>query len=214
MKTKFLIILALLFITYKCGQISTTEKQVAKTIYEIELEDKQGNIISLSQYKGKVLLIVNTATQCGFTYQYAQLELMYRQLKDYGFEIIDLPCNQFGSQAPGTDNEILEFCQANYGITFMQFKKSDVNGQNEIPLYKWLKEQKGFDGFDPESSLTPLLESLSEKADPEWRSKSDIKWNFTKFVIDRTGNVVARFEPTKDMAQVEEFIRKELNINK
>lgn len=214
MKTKFLIILALLFITYKCGQISTTEKQVAKTIYEIELEDKQGNIISLSQYKGKVLLIVNTATQCGFTYQYAQLELIYRQLKDYGFEIIDLPCNQFGSQAPGTDNEILEFCQANYGITFMQFKKSDVNGKNEIPLYKWLKEQKGFDGFDPESSLTPLLESLSEKADPEWRSKSDIKWNFTKFVIDRTGNVVARFEPTKDMAQVEEFIRKELNINK
>lgn len=214
MKTKFLIILALLFITYKCGQIGTTEKQVAKTIYEIELEDKQGNIISLSQYKGKVLLIVNTATQCGFTYQYAQLELMYRQLKDYGFEIIDLPCNQFGSQAPGTDNEILEFCQANYGITFMQFKKSDVNGKNEIPLYKWLKEQKGFDGFDPESSLTPLLESLSEKADPEWRSKSDIKWNFTKFVIDRTGNVVARFEPTKDMAQVEEFIRKELNINK
>ena len=180
------------------------------TIYDFSLTDAQGNDVSLSEYKGKVLLIVNTATKCGFTPQYEKLEEMYRDMRAEGFEIIDIPCNQFRNQAPGSDEEITQFCRMNFGTEFPQFKKSDVNGENELPLYTWLKSQKGFEGFDKDNSLSPRLERIFDKTDPNWRSTSDIKWNFTKFLIDRNGNVIARFEPTKDMGKVAELVKKAL----
>lgn len=176
-----------------------------KTVYDFSLKDKQGNEVSLSQYKGKVLLIVNTATGCGFTPQYEDLEAMYHRLKDKGLEILDVPCNQFGHQAPGSDEEIHQFCTLKFGADFPQFKKSDVNGANELPLYTWLKEQKGFEG-KYEEKLAAVMEKLYNEANPEPRKKDDIQWNFTKFLIDRNGNVIARFEPTTDMKEVEKQV--------
>ena len=114
------------------------------TVYDFNLRDKKNNEVSLSEYKGKVLLIINTATECGFTPQYEELEAMYKRLKGQGLEILDIPCNQFGGQAPGTDEEIKEFCSLKFGTDFPQFKKSEVNGENELPLYTFLKAQKGF----------------------------------------------------------------------
>ncbi len=174
-----------------------------KKATDFSLIGKNGEPVSLSQYTGKVLLIVNTATGCGFTPQYEQLEAIYKKFKDKGFEILDVPCNQFGNQTPGTDQEVTEFCQLHYGTDFPQFKKSDVNGPNELPLYTWLKGQKGFEGFDADNKLTPILEKMFDEKNPGWRENSDIKWNFTKFLVDRFGNVVARFEPTHSMEKVE-----------
>ncbi len=135
-----LTIAVLLMLTF-VGMAQNNTKDM-KTVYDFSLNDKSGNEVSLSQYKGKVLLIVNTATGCGFTPQYEDLEAMYHSLKDKGLEILDVPCNQFGHQAPGTDAEIKEFCTLKFGADFPQFKKSDVNGANELPLYTWLKSQK------------------------------------------------------------------------
>ncbi len=177
------------------------------TIYDFNLLDKKGNTVSLDQYKGKVLLIVNSATGCGFTPQYEDLEAIYRRLKDQGLEILDIPCDQFGHQAPGSDDEITEFCTLRFGTDFPQFKKSEVNGPNELPLYTFLKSQKGFEGFDMDNKIAPLLVDMFDKTGTEWRTSSDIKWNFTKFLVNRNGQVVARFEPTKDMAQVEDCIK-------
>ena len=185
---------------------ATTETNIntnMKKVTDFFLTGKNGQQVSLSEWKGKVLLIVNTATGCGFTPQYDELEAMYKKLKDKGFEILDIPCNQFGNQTPGTDEEITEFCQLKFGTDFPQFKKSDVNGENELPLYTWLKSQKGFEGFDADNKLTPILEKMFDDADPEWRTKSDIKWNFTKFLVNRDGDVVARFEPTHPLSKVE-----------
>ncbi len=175
-------------------------------IYDFELTTGKGGTLKLSDYKGKVILIVNTATGCGFTPQYAPIEQMYKDYHDKGLEIVDIPCNQFGAQAPGSDDEIHEFCTLHYNTTFPQMKKADVNGENELPLYTYLKSQKGFEGFD-EHELKSILENMFNAADPDWKKKSDIKWNFTKFVIDREGNVVARFEPTADMKKIEECIK-------
>lgn len=177
------------------------------TIYDYNLLDKKGNTVSLNQYKGKVLLIVNSATGCGFTPQYEDLEAIYRRLKDQGLEILDIPCDQFGHQAPGSDDEITEFCTLRFGTDFPQFKKSEVNGPNELPLYTFLKSQKGFEGFDMDNKIAPLLVDMFDKTGTDWRTSSDIKWNFTKFLVNRNGQVVARFEPTKDMAQVEDYIK-------
>ena len=153
-------------------------------IYDFTVKDAKGNDVSLSQYKGKVLLIVNTATGCGFTPQYEGLEKLYKEYKDKGFEVLDFPCNQFLNQAPGTDEEISSFCTLKYDTTFPRFKKIDVNGDNAIPLYKWLKEQKG---------------GLFGNA---------IKWNFTKFLVDRNGKVVGRFSPTTPPSKIEGDIKK------
>ena len=186
----------------------TQNETPMKTIYDFTVKDKKKNDVSLAQFKGQVLLVVNTATGCGFTPQYEALEAMYERLHERGLEILDFPCNQFGQQAPGTDEEITQFCQLTYGTKFPQFAKADVNGENEMPLYTWLKEQKGFEGFDEGNQLTPLLNDMLAKADPDFAQKPDIKWNFTKFLIDREGNVVARFEPTHDMADVEVQVEK------
>lgn len=168
----------------------------AQNLYDHTVVSTKGTEVSLADYKGKVVLIVNTASRCGFTPQYEELEAMYSELKDKGFEILDFPCNQFGQQAPETDDEYVEFCQLNYKTEFTQFHKIEVNGENEIALYTWLKSQKPFVGFDADHKLTPLLEGMFDKNMPGWRETADIKWNFTKFLIDREGNVVERFEPT------------------
>ena len=180
------------------------------SIYDYSVFLPNGEEVPLSNFKGKVLLIVNTATGCGFTPQYEQLESMYEKYHDDGLEIIDIPCNQFGGQAPGTDDEIHNFCALHFNTTYEQYKKSDVNGSNELKLYTFLKSQKGFEGFDPDNKLTPVLNDLLGKADPDFAKKPDIKWNFTKFIVDRRGNVVKRFEPTTDMAKVEEFTSMQL----
>ena len=176
------------------------------SFYDLTVEDSNGNEIRMSEFKGKVILVVNTATGCGFTPHYKDLEQMYENFHEKGFEIIDVPCNQFDDQAPGTDAEIHEFCTMHFNTTFPQMKKADVNGENELPLYTYLKSQIGFAGFE-EHEYKALLEKMFAEADPEWDKKPDIKWNFTKFVIDREGNVVARFEPTADMKVVEECIK-------
>ncbi len=175
-------------------------------IYDYKITTGTGETLDLADYKGKVIMVVNTATGCGFTPQYAPIEKMYEDYHDEGLEILDIPCNQFGGQAPGSDQEIHDFCTLHFNTTFPQMKKADVNGPDELPLYTYLKAQKGFEGF----GLHPykeLLEGMFAKADPDWASKSDIKWNFTKFIVDRAGNVVARFEPTADMAEVEACVK-------
>ena len=175
-------------------------------IYDYKVMTGKNEVLDLSQFKGKVIMVVNTATGCGFTPQYEPIERMYKDYHDKGLEILDIPCNQFGGQAPGSDEEIHEFCTVHYNTTFPQMKKADVNGEKELPLYTYLKAQKGFEGFG-EHQLAGLLCDMLSKADPDWDKKSDIKWNFTKFIIDREGNVVARFEPTADMALVEECVK-------
>ena len=173
-----------------------------KTVYDFSVKDRKGNEVSLKEYANEVLLIVNTATKCGFTPQYEELENLYKKYHAKGFEILDFPCNQFGQQAPGTDEAIHEFCKLNFGTEFPRFKKIKVNGDDAEPLYQYLKEQKGFAGWDPNHKLTPILEEILSKEDPDYKEKSDIKWNFTKFLINKQGQVVARFEPTEDVGQV------------
>ncbi len=171
--------------------------------YDYNVLDPKGNDVSMKNFEGKVVLVVNTATGCGFTPQYAPIEEMYEKYHDQGFEVLDIPCNQFMGQTPGTDEEIHEFCTLKYNTQFPQMKKVDVNGENAIPLFGWLKSQKGFEGFGKGPSAL-MMKGFTAKHDKSngW-GKDDIKWNFTKFVIDKEGNVVARFEPTIDMKDVE-----------
>lgn len=151
-------------------------------IYDFQVKDAKGNVVNLSEYKGKTLLVVNTATGCGFTPQYKGLQHLYEKYQSKGLEILDFPCNQFGKQAPGTEEEIHQFCEINYKTTFPLFSKIDVNGKNELPLYTYLKGQKG--GF------------LNKR----------IKWNFTKFLINKKGEVIERFGPMETPEAIEEKI--------
>jgi glutathione peroxidase len=176
-------------------------------VYDFKVKDKYGDEVSLSDYEGKVLLIVNTATQCGFTPQYDALQDLYEKYANEGFVILDFPCNQFGNQAPGTDQEIYSFCESNYGITFPTFSKIEVNGENAHPLYQYLTSQKGFAGFDLSHPIAPKLVEILSESDPDYANKPSIKWNFTKFLIDRKGNVVERFEPTEDLFIIEDRIK-------
>ena len=169
--------------------------------YDLTVENPQGELISLADYKGKVVLVVNTATGCGFTPHYKDIEEMYENFHDKGFEVIDVPCNQFAGQTPGTDDEIHEFCTLKYNTQFPQMKKADVNGENAIPLFKYLKEQKGFSGFGKGPKALAMAAML-KTIDKNYKNNPEIKWNFTKFLIDREGNVVARFEPTEKMENV------------
>lgn len=189
--------------TYKSCCCGTTN---GKTVYDFEVMAQGNKPTKLDEYKGKVLLIVNTASKCGFTPQYADLEDINKRFADRGFAILDFPCNQFGGQSPESDAETTQFCQLNYGTTFPQFKKIEVNGDGASPLYVWLKSQRGFAGFDKDHKLTPILDKMLSEADPNYAEKSDIKWNFTKFLVDRSGNVVARFEPTTDMEAIAKAI--------
>ena len=174
-------------------------------IYDLKAKNGKGEEVSFDQYKGKVLLIVNTATGCGFTPQYEGLEKMYKEYHDKGLEILDFPCNQFGNQAPGSDEEIHEFCTLKYNTTFDQFAKVDVNGENESEVWKYLKSQKGFEGFP--GIKGKILIPVAKAMDPDYKNNSNIKWNFTKFLVDRNGNVVERFEPTVEPKQIEEKVK-------
>lgn len=176
-------------------------------LYTQKVTDANGQEVSLNQYKGKVLLIVNTATKCGFTPQYKELEALYQKYKGKGFEILDFPCNQFGQQAPGSYEEIHGFCTAHFDIHFPQFQKVDVNGDNASPLFVYLKRQQGFHGFGTGKTAKRMDKMLRHK-DANYDKSSDIKWNFTKFLVDRNGNVIARFEPTDDIKTIEQEIAK------
>ena len=175
------------------------------SIYDYTVKDRKGNDISISNFKGKVLLIVNTATGCGFTPQYEGIEKLYKEYHERGFEVLDFPCNQFGNQAPGSDDEIHEFCTLKYNTTFDQFAKIDVNGENESPLYTFLKEKM------PTEEVTGLKNKMTmkaiEKLSSTAKKENDIKWNFTKFLVDREGNVIKRFTPTDTPEQIEESIK-------
>ena len=183
----------------------------AQGIYDITVKDDLGKDVSLADYKGKVLLIVNTATRCGFTPQYDELEALYEKYHADGFEILDFPCNQFGEQAPGTIKEIHQFCSANFNIKFPQFDKIDVNGANESPLFTYLKAKKGFGGFDLNDQRGKFMDEMLRKQDADYDKKSDIKWNFTKFLVSRDGRVVKRYEPTDKMSDVDIDIQLEVN---
>ena len=184
------------------------------SVLNFTVKDRKGNDVALSEYNGKVLLIVNTATKCGFTPQYEELEALYKAYKDKGLEILDFPCNQFGNQAPGTEEEIHSFCTLNFGTEFPQFKKIEVNGENEDPLFTFLKKEKGFEGFNLEHPIGKILDEMMTKADPDYASKPDIKWNFTKFLVDGDGKVIARYEPTHDIKLIEQDIVKLLEGKK
>lgn len=176
-------------------------------IYDISVKNANSEDVSLSDYKGNVIIVVNTATGCGFTPQYKPLEEMYEKYHDKGLEIIDVPCNQFAGQASGSDEEIHEFCTLKYNTKFPQMKKSDVNGDNAIELFTFLKSQKGFEGFGKGPKALAMA-AMCKAANKDYKSSPDIKWNFTKFVIDRNGEVVARFEPTHSMKELEELVEK------
>lgn len=176
------------------------------SIYDFKVKAQDGSEVSLSDYKGKVMLIVNTATGCGFTPQYDELQDIYEAHHENGLEILDFPCNQFGEQAPGNDEEIHSFCTGRYGITFPQFSKIDVNGENAIPLYKWLTENTKFEGFGM-SPMGIAMSGVLKKIDKNYKKNNSVKWNFTKFLVDRKGNIAARFEPTASMKAVAEKIK-------
>lgn len=178
------------------------------SIYDFKVLDAKGNEISLKEYAGKVILINNSATRCGFTPQYERMQAMYQKYKEEGFVILDFPCNQFANQAPGTTEEIVGFCDAAFGITFPIFDKIEVNGEHESPLYTYLKSQKGFTGFDMENEMTPVLLEAVTAMDPNYQENDDIKWNFTKFLVDKKGNVTQRFEPTADMSEIEDAVKR------
>ena len=177
------------------------------SIYDYKLISGKGEEIDMHDYEGKVLLIVNTATGCGFTPHYEPIEKMYEDFHDKGFEVIDVPCNQFAGQTPQNDEEIHEFCTLKYNTQFPQMKKSDVNGENALPLFSYLKSQKGFEGFG-KGAKALAMSAMLKKIDKDYKDNPDIKWNFTKFVVDRNGKVVARFEPTEKMEKVRAFVEK------
>ena len=170
------------------------------SIYDFKITKRDGSEAAMEDYRGKVLLIVNTATGCGFTPQYNDLQELYKLHQKDGLEILDFPCNQFGEQAPGTIDEIHTFCTGRFGITFPQFAKIDVNGENASPLYKFLTENTTFAGFSGPMSL--ILGPIVKKMDKDYKNNGKIKWNFTKFLIDRNGEIVARFEPTESLEKV------------
>ena len=174
-------------------------------IYDCKVKNRNGEDIQISEYKGKVLIIVNTATGCGFTPQYEGLEKLYKEYHEKGLEVLDFPCNQFGNQAPGSNDEIHEFCQFKYNTSFDQFAKIDVNGENEEPLYKFLKNEIKEDII--EGIKNKMAMKAIDKISTTCKKDGDIKWNFTKFLVDREGNVVARYSPTVKPENMEEKIK-------
>ena len=174
-------------------------------VYDFKVKDRTGKEVSLRDYEGKVLLIVNTATGCGFTPHYEPLEAMYKDLRDKGFEILDFPCNQFANQAPESDEEIHQFCTMKFGTEFPQFAKIDVNGETADPLFAFLGSEKPFNGFG-KGLKNAALNKFAAANNKKYGDKTYIGWNFTKFLVDREGNVIARFEPTQDMDDVRKAV--------
>ena len=170
-------------------------------IYDFSVKAQDGSQVSLADYRGKVLLIVNTATGCGFTPQYDELQDIYELHQKDGLEILDFPCNQFADQAPGSDEEIHDFCTGRYGITFPQFSKLDVRGETADPLFKYLSANTKFEGFG-KNPMSLILNGVAKKMDKDYKNNGSIKWNFTKFLINRDGEIVSRFEPTASLKDV------------
>lgn len=176
--------------------------------YDFSVKAQDGATVDLKDFEGKALLIVNTATGCGFTPQYEELQQIYEEMHEQGLEILDFPCNQFGEQAPGEDGEIHDFCTGRYGITFPQYSKIDVNGETAIPLYKWITENTKFGGFSGPFKL--ILTPIVKKMDPDYKNNGNIKWNFTKILVNRKGEIVERFEPTASLDDVKAKIKEVL----
>ena len=170
-------------------------------VYDFTVKTRKGEDVALADFKGKVLLIVNTATGCGFTPQYKELQEIYDADHDKGLEILDFPCNQFHEQAPGTDEEIHTFCTGRFGITFPQYAKIDVLGENASPLFKWLSENTTFEGFG-KGPKALMMNGVAKSMDKDFKNNGNVKWNFTKVLINREGEIVDRFEPTVDMETV------------
>lgn len=178
------------------------------SIYDFKAKTIDGDEITFEQYKGKVLLIVNTASKCGFTPQYEGLEEIYKKYKSQGLEILGFPSNQFAEQEPGENSEVKNFCSLNYGVTFPLFEKTDVRGDNAHPLFKYLSESVPFKGFDLNHPIGQPLTDILEKNFPDILEGNSVKWNFTKFLVDRNGNVVDRFEPTSEPKDIIVHIEK------
>ena len=178
-------------------------------LYDFTVKAMDGSDVSLADYKGKVVLVVNTATGCGFTPQYDELQDLYDECAEKGLEILDFPCNQFANQAPGSAEEIHKFCTVKFGTEFPQFAKIDVNGENADPLFAFLATEKPFEGFG-KGLKNAALKTFSDMNNKAFGDKAYIKWNFTKFLVDREGKVVARFEPTVDMEEVRDRVKAQL----
>ncbi len=178
-------------------------------VYDLSVKKSNGTTQSLKDFSGKVMLVVNSATHCGFTPQYNELRELHEAYSEKGLVILDFPCNQFGEQAKGSNEEITEFCQLNFNTPYEMYAKIDVNGENQEELFKYLKEQKGFEGFNnPAHPLNEKLKEMFAEKDPQYDKNDDIKWNFTKFLIDREGNVVKRLEPVDDIVVMKNEIEK------
>ena len=177
------------------------------SIYDYAYTSIEGNPVSMSDYKGKVVLIVNTASKCGFAPQYEGLEALYQRYRDQGFEVIGFPCNQFMDQEPGDEAAISEFCSVRYGVTFPMSAKADVRGDDAIPLFRYLTEQKGFEGMGKGIKNKAFDMMLKAKYKDGYKD-SQVKWNFTKFLVDRQGEVAARFEPVVEPAETAAYIEK------
>lgn len=184
------------------------------SIYDFKAITIDGEELSLEQYKGKVLIIVNTASKCGFTPQYEGLEKLYEKYSDKGLEILGFPSNQFAGQEPGESNEIKNFCLINYGVSFQLFKKSDVRGDNAHPIFKYLSGEKTFKGFNMNQPNERKFNDMLKKKFPELLEGNSVKWNFTKFLIGRDGNIVERYEPTTEPAAMSTDIEKLLASSK
>jgi len=195
------------FILLACALLCAASCSDSKdTIYQFKATTNTGEEVNFADYKGKVLLMVNTASKCGFTPQYDGLEALYQKYGDQGLVVVGFPCDQFGHQEPGTNDEIAEFCRLNYGVTFPLMDKSDVNGENANDIFKWLYAHKPFAGFG-DSETGKFMDGMLSRTNPDYASNPDIKWNFTKFLIDRKGNVVERFEPTVTPEEMEARIQ-------
>jgi len=181
-------------------------------IYDFSIRSIHGKEVSFTDYKGKVLLIVNTASKCGFTPQYEELQELYQTYQQQGLEILGFPSNQFAGQEPGSNLEVQNFCQINYGVKFPLFEKMDVRGDNAHPLFKYLTEKMPFKGFDRNHPIAEKLQGVLQEKFPEFLEGNDIKWNFTKFLIDREGNVAARYEPTTAPLSMKTEIEKLLKL--
>ncbi|MEK4027981.1 MULTISPECIES: glutathione peroxidase [Bacillaceae] len=175
-------------------------------IHQFTAKQKSGKEIDLKDYAGKVLLIVNTASKCTFTPQFEDLQKLYVRYREAGLEILGFPCNQFGEQEPGSNEEAAEFCQLNYGVTFPVFSKVEVNGEQADPLFQYLREAAPFRGFDDANVNEKLLKMMIADRNPEWLVGDAIKWNFTKFLVDANGTVIKRFEPSDDFSSIEKEV--------
>ncbi len=201
----------------KTAQVTPEPEPVVEQtsgIYDITVKDMDGSDVSLANYKGKVLLIVNVASKCGLTPQYEGLEALYQKYKDQGLEILGFPCNQFLEQEPGTNEEIQSFCSLNYNVTFPLFDKIDVNGEAESPLYTYLKKQAPFKGY-PEGTeeFATMLDEIHQKTGTGFDQGDAIRWNFGKFLVSKDGKTILRFEPMVTPDMMEEAIQEFLKVN-